>query len=193
MQRSSRDIIKRLSQTDKTVRAFETYMTFLDTAQWLRNYMSAQLHTFDMTMGTFRLLELLYREGPMEVSAAASKRQSFHANMVFIINQLQERGWVCRDVVNLPPASVTPSRLPKSQRGRKRVGRRVAVVRLTPVGEKVIGVILPKHAKVVKALMRVLDGREQETLARLCLKLRAGDVLKFASEMMHEDVEDQER
>jgi len=192
LQRSSRDIIKRLSQTDKTVRAFETYMVFLDTAQWMRSEMSAQLGSFDITMGAFRLLELLYREGPMEVSTAARKRQSSHANMVFIIGQLQERGWVCRDVVNLPPASVKPSRLPKSKRGRKRVGRRVAVVRLTPQGEKVIAVILPKHAKVVKALMRVLDGREQETLARLCLKLRAGDVRKFASEMTHEEVDDQE-
>lgn len=192
MQRSSRQIIKRLSQTDKTVRAFETYMVFLDTAQWLRNYMREQLGSFDVTMGAFRLLELLYREGPMEVSTAANKRQSFHANMVFIINQLEKRGWVCREVVNLPPASVTPSRLPKSKRGQKRVGRRVAVVRLTPLGEKVVDVILPKHAKVVKALMRTLDGREQESLARLCLKLRKGDVRKFVHELTHEYVGDQE-
>ena len=192
MQQSSTQIIKRHSQMDKTVRAFETYMVFLDTAQWLRNYMGAQLHMFDMTMGTFRLLELLYREGPMEVSTACRKRQADHGNMVFIINKLQRHGWVSREVVTLPPSSVKLSRLSKSKRGQKRVGRRVTIVRLTPQGEKVIAVILPKHAKVVKALLRVLDAREKESLVRLCLKLREGDVRKFVDEMSHPEVEDQD-
>jgi hypothetical protein len=33
-------------------------------------------------------------------------------------------------------------------------------------------------------------GREQGTLNRLCRKLREGDVMKFVSELTHEDVED---
>jgi hypothetical protein len=37
--------------------------------------------------------------------------------------------------------------------------------------------------KLVKACMRALDQREQLTLARLCMKLRRGNVLKFASEL----------
>jgi len=37
-----------------------------------------------------------------------------------------------------------------------------------------------------------LDGREQGSLARLCLKLREGDVRKFADEMSHPEVDDQE-
>jgi len=42
----------------------------------------------------------------------------------------------------------------------------------------------------VKALTRVLDAREQESLSRLCRKLREGDVLKFVAEITHEDGED---
>jgi hypothetical protein len=38
--------------------------------------------------------------------------------------------------------------------------------------------------------MRALHGREQLTLSRLCRKLREGDVLKFVSEITHEDVEE---
>jgi len=49
--------------------------------------------------------------------------------------------------------------------------------------------VLPRHSKLVKALMRVLDGREQKTLVRICQKLRAGDALKFVSELRMEDVE----
>jgi len=192
LQQSSRQIEKRMSQKDKTLRAFQAYLVFLDAAQWMRSQMRAQLESFGLTMGGFRLLELLYREGSISVSDAAELRDCKYQNMVFIVGQLQERGWVHRELVNLPPASVKSSRLPKAKRRRKRVGRRVAVVRLTPQGEKFIGAILPKHTKVVKALMRVLDGREQETLTRLCLKLREGDVRKFASEMMHEEVDDQD-
>jgi DNA-binding MarR family transcriptional regulator len=75
-------------------------------------------------------------------------------------------------------------------KGRARKGRRIGIVRLTPLGEKLIGSVLPKQAKVVKALMRALHGREQQTLSRLCTKLRKGDVLKFISEITHEDVDE---
>jgi|ERR1700683_1981164 hypothetical protein len=57
------------------------------------------------------------------------------------------------------------------------------LLRLTPEGEKFVGTIFPKHAKVVKCLMRVLDGREQKTLRRLLAKLRAGDPVKFWKEL----------
>jgi hypothetical protein len=56
-------------------------------------------------------------------------------------------------------------------------------VRLTRVGKDVMKQVFPKRAKVVKAEMSVLDGREQKTLSRLCRKLRQGDVWKFIREM----------
>jgi hypothetical protein len=48
--------------------------------------------------------------------------------------------------------------------------------------------VLPQHAKIVKALMRVLEGREKESLIRICRKQREGDVVKYISELTHEDV-----
>ena len=178
------------TQKEKTLRAFGAYLDLLDTAEWMRSYMRGQLESFDLTMGGFRLLEMLYREGPMSVPAAAEKRGCKRQNMDVIVGRLEERGWVRREVSRLPPSEIKESRLPKAQRGQKREGRRVGIVGLTPLGRKFIGIVFPKHAKVVKALMRVLDAREQESLSRVCRKLREGDVLKFASEMMHEDVEE---
>jgi hypothetical protein len=35
--------------------------------------------------------------------------------------------------------------------------------------------------------MRVLNATEQNSLSRLCRKLREGDVLKFVAEITHED------
>jgi hypothetical protein len=63
----------------------------------------------------------------------------------------------------------------------------VGVAKLTPEGENLIGCVLPKQSKLVKSLMRALDGREQQTLSRLCRKLRERDVLRFVKEIMHRD------
>ena len=54
-------------------------------------------------------------------------------------------------------------------------------------GGKLMEAVLPGHAKVVKALMRVLDGREQDTLRRLCERLREEDIMKYVQEMAYED------
>jgi hypothetical protein len=37
---------------------------------------------------------------------------------------------------------------------------------------------------VVKAEMKVFDGRQRETLNRMCVKLREGDFVKFLKELM---------
>jgi len=50
--------------------------------------------------------------------------------------------------------------------------------------------VLPNHSKLVKALMRVLNAKEQDSLFRICRKLREGDVMKFVHETTHEDRED---
>ena len=92
-----------------------------------------------------------------------------------------------------PPVPKDEARLPVEKRGVKRRGRAVGIVLLTPRGKKFIGTFFPKHAKVVKSLMRVLDGREQVTLSRLLLKLRKGDVVKFVREIRMYDDEDWER
>jgi hypothetical protein len=72
-------------------------------------------------------------------------------------------------------AGATPGRRPDP---------RLVVVRLTEMGESLIRYVFPVHAKVVKAEMKVLDGRQQETLSRMCVKLREGDAVKFLKELM---------
>lgn len=179
-------------QRVKTQRAFAAYLALLDAADRMRAAMSAQLVSSDLTMGDFRVLELLHREGPMSVSAAARKRQCKRQNLDVILARLMERGWVSREIVMLPPAKIKESRLPKALRGMKREGRRVGILRLAPLGEEFMGVVLPNHKKVVKAFMRVLEGKEQMALARMCNKVREGDVAKFVDEITHPEVDDQE-
>ncbi len=181
---------KRPMRKMKTLRAFGAYLDLLHAAEWMGGWMRGQLESFDMTMGGFLVLEMVYRDGAMSKSAIGERLQCTRQNVDAIVERLEESGWVRREVVSLPPAEIKESHLAKAKRGLPREGRRIGLVCLTPLGEKFIGILFPKHAKVVKALMRVLNGREQETLSRLCQKLCEGDVLKFASEMTHEDVEE---
>jgi DNA-binding MarR family transcriptional regulator len=169
----------RVTQKEKTQRAWGAYLDLVDTADWIRRELRGPLESFGLTMEEFRLLVMLYRDGPLTVSMAAERRARNRQNTHATIATMEEFGWVRRQIVRLSP-----------MKGRARKGRRIGIVRLTPLGEKLIGSVLPKQAKVVKALMRALHGREQQTLSRLCTKLRKGDVLKFISEITHEDVDE---
>ena len=51
------------------------------------------------------------------------------------------------------------------------------------VRQKLVGIVLPRHAKVVTALLCVLDAREKDSIVRACRKLRRGDALKFLREI----------
>jgi MarR family transcriptional regulator, 2-MHQ and catechol-resistance regulon repressor len=165
------------TQRQKTQRAYRAYVDLIDTAKWIENELRGPLWTHDLTMGEFRLLELLYREGALTLSDVIRRRQVKRQNIMVVVKRLRKRGWVERVDVTLPP-------VPGSQ---KKVGRWASVVGLTKPGKRFIGNILPTHSKLVKALMRAIDGRQQETLSLICRKLRAGDPVRFFVEITHED------
>jgi DNA-binding MarR family transcriptional regulator len=174
---------------EKTQRAIQAYMDLIDTAEWLKGELRAPLESFDLTMGEFRLLDLLHREGALTVSDAARRRKAKRQNMKAMIKHLEGRGWVRREIVALPPVGFAESHRAKSKRGEERDGRQMGVVGLTGSGKKFIRDVLPSHSKLVRSLMCVLDSREQLALSRTCRKLRAGDVLKFLKEIRMEDEE----
>jgi DNA-binding MarR family transcriptional regulator len=140
--------------------------------------MRGQLATFDLSTFQFRMLATLLHNGPQYERAIAQQFQCSRQNVSRVIQSLERRGAVelCR--VSRPSASgagASQSRRPDT---------RLVVVRLTKMGESLIRYVFPVHAKVVKAEMKVLDGRQQETLSRMCVKLREGDAVKFLKELM---------
>jgi DNA-binding MarR family transcriptional regulator len=181
---------KRPTQLEKRELAFRTYLDLLDTADWIRGFMRGPLESFDLTMGGFRLLEMLYRDGPVSMPEAAERMQCARQNTDVIFDRLEERGWVAREIWEFPPVDSKENlrRLRNVPRKEKR-GRRIGMAVLTPQGKKFIAIVFSSHAKVVKALMRAIDGRERVSLSRICRKLREGDALRFRSEMIHEDVD----
>lgn len=178
------------TQKEKTQKAFRAYLELLDTADWIRAELRPQLEAFDLTMAGFRLLEMLYREGPVSKPMAADRFRFKRQNLNVIVAGLQQRGWVQVTVTMYPLAEVKETGASKARVRNPRDGQRVGVISLTPLGKKFIGNVLPRHAKMVKALMRVLEGREKESLIRICRKLREGDIVKYVSELTHLDVEE---
>lgn len=174
---------QRPTQKQKRQRAIQAYLDLVDTAEWLQARMRGQLEMFDITMAGFRLLELLYRQGPLTLPEAAKLRGCRRQNLDVIIARLEERGWVGREVVTYAPAKIRKSRLPRALRGKRRVGRRVAMVSLTKRGKKFIGTVFPRHARVARAFIRALHSREVESLSRICEKLREGHVMRFVNEI----------
>lgn len=178
---------RRISQRGKTLRAFGAYLDLLDTAEMMRNELRGQLTGFGLTLRGFRVLEILYREGPTIMVIVAEKLLCSRQNLEFISRPLEERGWVRRVVRPLRGAELEERRQARESRGRHKNGHSVGVLMLTAEGKKFVGTVFPKHAKVVKSLMRVLDGREQQTLSRLLQKLREGDIVKYVQEIRMKD------
>jgi len=178
------------NQSEKTQRAFRAYVDLIDAAEWLKAELRAPLESFDLTMGEFRVLDLLHREGALSIAEVGRRRKTKPPNMQVVTERLRGRGWLRRRRVRLAPEGNRNLHVPRSERGKPRVGRWAVLVSLTRSGKKFMSQVLPRHSKLVKSLMRVLDAREQDSLSRICRKLVAGDVMKFVAEITHEEVEE---
>ena len=186
---TARDRPRDLAREVKTSRAFRAYINLMDAADWLRGEMSGQLATFDLTMMQFRVLEALDREGPQYQQLLSVKFRRSKQSVGLVLERLKKLGAVRRDWCRLPATSDRVELGFEKGAGKNWQGRRISLVTITPAGKKLIGGVIQKHKKVVKAWMRALDAREQVTLARLCWKLRRGDIVKFVKDIrtMHPD------
>ena len=175
--------------SERKARAFRAYLDVLDTAAWFRYQVETQLADFDLNLERFRLLEMLYRDGPMTVAEAAKKRYCARQSLFSLAERLGESGWVRIDPVRLPAVEMGEESRAGSKRDEDRLGRRAANVRLTEEGENFVAGVMPRHEKLIYALMRAINPREMDRLSRTCRRIREGDVVKLIKELMMEDVE----
>jgi DNA-binding Lrp family transcriptional regulator len=203
----------------RTKRAFRAYAELMDAAERLRKSMGRQLEAFGLTMVQFRVLEMIYRKGPRYQEAISRRLGCTKQNISLVVEELEREGWVKRIPPRLPATAEGKADAPiqtESLSGRngaqakarpaiaagrgaqagctnkKKPHWRVTEIRLTREGKRSISSVFFQHAKVVKAEMRALDGREQESLANLCKKVRIGDFGKFLQEIVMVDPEEME-
>jgi len=173
-----------LARHVKTNRAFRAYIDLMDAADWLRGEMSDQLATFDVTMMQFRVMEALFRGGPQYQQLLSRRFDCSKQNIARVLKGLLKTGAVRSDRCRLPSRPTEEVAQEAWKRaGLRWQGRWISLLTLTPKGKRFIARVIGKHKKVVRAWMRVLDAREQQTLGRLCRRLREGDVVKFVKDI----------
>jgi DNA-binding MarR family transcriptional regulator len=185
-QATNRAATRRPGRAEKADRAFQAYLDLLDTADWLSRWVRGHLRVCSLTSKGFRVLEILHRHGPQQMTALAKRCSSDRRNADAIVRGLVKQGHVTLGIAWLPAADIKASHMAKRDREKKRRGPRVAVARLTREGEEFFRSILPQHKKVVRAFMMGASGREQQTLSAICEKIREGS-LKFFAELIRAD------
>jgi DNA-binding MarR family transcriptional regulator len=200
-----------VNERGKTRRAYAAHLDLLDTADWWRALMSAQLARLGVRMKAFRVLERLYRRGGMYQRELSRTFLCSKQSMVKEIRYLERKGWVRRVRGRLEPLDPPVSRrraralilkrVPgsgtweeradfwgKPERAGNSVGRKIVLVVLTEEGLRMMERVLPVYVKRIKCEMRALDGREQLNLCRLLRKLRRGDAVRWIRELHRKDV-----
>jgi MarR family 2-MHQ and catechol resistance regulon transcriptional repressor len=147
-------------------KALGAYTNLIRATESVQGLLSRQLGSLGLTMGQFQMLEALLHLGPMSPGTLCDKLLCGSSNLSMVIRNLQRRGLVV-------------------SRANERDERR-KMVHLTPEGRAMITKVFPIQAKLIRAQMSALDGREQEILRRLCKKLGLGNPARFAVEMTKE-------
>jgi DNA-binding MarR family transcriptional regulator len=179
--------LRRQPSKKKQRLAWAAYLELTSAAHWIETKLRTPLDVFGVSREEFRLMVLLHRDGRLRLSEAEGKLGRLRESVQVTIRRAEEFGWVRRGVTHLPAADRKASRLPKEERDKPRLGRRVTTIELSPEGKRLIENVLPRQERMVRSVMRGLDSREMRTLIRICGKLRREDMvtkLKYASELI---------
>jgi DNA-binding MarR family transcriptional regulator len=177
--------MSQISRYERRVRAVDAYIKLLDAAAYLKQEVRQFLDVFGLTLKEFRVVETLRRQehGCMSTTEACAATSMTRQELHLIVARLQKRGLGGMVMANYPPKDERENRTPYARRGHARRGVRVGVVGLTSEGKLFADRVLKRHTKAMAALMRVLDAREQVSLARMCEKLRRGNIVKWVREL----------
>jgi MarR family transcriptional regulator, 2-MHQ and catechol-resistance regulon repressor len=161
------------TQRDKRIRALAVYASLERALYSLDELLDNQCAHYGLSRSQYRVLEHVFLYGAMATGTLAGRILFSDGTISVVTRNLAKVGLLVR-------------------RGDEADGRK-AIVHLTEVGKSLVGEILPKRAKLLRAKMCVLGKREQENLDRLCQKLAAGDAVKFMMEVTLEDENEERR
>lgn len=174
---------------ERRERAYRAHAELIKTAESLLERARRRLDAFDLSVGEYRMMEEIYRHGPQYRRELARRVGCSHRNIDLMAEKLGEMGWarcvaaryVAKQRVGEGWKATKKKRKAGSftrdvqdlRRGgdRDSEGRAVNRIFLTEEGRERIGEVMRAHAKYVETEMRALDGRELQTMRRMCGKL----------------------
>ena len=111
------------------------------------NYLSEH----NLTFNQFKVLEVLYHVGNLNISSITKLTMSTPGNITVVVKNLKRDGWI--NSVKDPDDN------------------RASILTITQKGKKVIEEVFPNHAKNLTNFFEVLDDKELDTLYDLLNKV----------------------
>ncbi|PHO08785.1 MarR family transcriptional regulator [Malaciobacter canalis] len=109
------------------------------------------LNNFNLTFNQFKVLEVLYHRGDLNIGSITKLTMSTPGNITVVIKNLKRDGWIA----SIPDEN----------------DKRASILTLTNKGQEVIEEVFPLHAKNLYNWMEVLNDEELDTLYELLNKL----------------------
>ncbi|MDJ0703225.1 MAG: MarR family transcriptional regulator [Leptolyngbyaceae cyanobacterium MO_188.B28] len=145
------------------IASVETCLTFLRTTTDVYRVLDAHFARYDLSMGKFTILMLLYKAGHgltpsdcLTPSECAEMAGVTRGTITGLLDGLEREGWI--------------ERQPHS------ADRRRLIVVLTDAGQQLLDKMLPNHFNLISSMMAQLTEAEKEVLKSLLVKLRAGAI-----------------
>lgn len=109
------------------------------------------LAEFDLTFNQFKVLEVLYHRGDLNIGAITKLTMSTPGNITVVVRNLKRDGWIT--AIKDPDDS------------------RASILTITQKGINVIEKLFPNHAKNIDKFLDVLSDNELDTLYELLNKV----------------------
>ncbi len=135
-------------RTDKSMR---TVVRLERVAQKLQQKTLNYLSDNDLTFNQFKVLEVLYHRGNLNIGSITKLTMSTPGNITVVVKNLKRDGWIT--------AIADPE------------DKRASILTLEEKGKAVIEKVFPEHAKNLHKNMEVLSDEELDTLFDLLNKV----------------------
>ena len=128
----------------RTDKSMQTILRIERIRTKFHNRLVNYLHDFDLTFNQFKVLEVLYHRGDLNISSITKLTMSTPGNITVVVKNLKRDGWI------------TTIADPED--------KRASILTITQKGVDVIEKVFPNHAKNLHASLEVLSDEELNTL-----------------------------
>jgi len=109
------------------------------------------LNEFNLTFNQFKVLEVLYHRGDLNISSITKLTMSTPGNITVVVKNLKRDAWI------------TTIANPED--------KRASILTITEKGKEVIEKVFPNHAKNLNNSLEILSDEELDTLYKLLNKV----------------------
>ncbi|NVJ54487.1 MAG: MarR family transcriptional regulator [Campylobacteraceae bacterium] len=140
-----------ISYGKRTDKSMKTIIRIERIRSKFHNRLVNYLNEFNLTFNQFKVLEVLYHRGDLNIGSITKLTMSTPGNITVVVKNLKRDGWIT--TISDPE------------------DKRASILTITQKGMEVIEKVFPSHAKNLKKSLEVLSDEELDTLYELLNKV----------------------